>query len=67
MRFLQFVERFALRRSSVGGRGVYSSIAFAGFLLRQYDKRSRRNVVVLREELQPGESLLITHTTHTQG
>ena len=35
-------------------------------LLRRYQQRSG-DEVVLREQLEPGESLLITHTTQPRG
>ena len=67
MRFIPFLERLALRRSRAGHRGIWTAIAMATWLLRHYDKRVRRDVIVLREDLQPGDSLLITHTTQPQG
>ena len=42
-------------------------MAFAAFLLRTYQRRAGRDTVVLREELKPGETLVITHTTQPRG
>jgi hypothetical protein len=67
MRFVPFLERLALRRSRPGSSSIWTAVAIAAWLLRHHDKRVRRDMIVLREELQPGETLLITHTTQTQG
>ncbi|MEQ1786757.1 MAG: hypothetical protein ABL966_06875 [Acidimicrobiales bacterium] len=64
---LTLLERLALRRRRQGANGIWTAVAFAAFLLRQYQKRAANDVVSLREELRPGESLLITHTTTTRG
>jgi hypothetical protein len=64
---LALLERLALRRRRPGSSGVWTAIAFAAFLLRQYQRRAARDSVSLREELRPGESLLITHTTNPHG
>jgi hypothetical protein len=39
----------------------------AAFLLRIYQQRAQRNEVSLREELRPGETLMISHTTEPMG
>jgi hypothetical protein len=64
---LRLLERLALRRKRQGASGIWTAVAFAAFLLRQYKKRVGRDEVSLREELRPGESLLITHTTLPHG
>jgi hypothetical protein len=46
---------------------VWTAAAFAAFLLRTYRKRADRDAVALREELAPGETLVITHTTARKG
>jgi len=61
MRLLPLLERLGARRKRPGSSGVWTAVAFAAFLLRQYNKRTARDAVVLREELRPGESMLITH------
>lgn len=64
---LGLLERLALRRKRAGASGAWTAVALAAFLLRQYQKRSQRDVVSLREELRPGESLLISHTDEPRG
>lgn len=64
---LRLLERLALRRRRPGASGVWTGVAFAAFLLRRYRQRAQRDVVVLREELRPGESLLVSHTTQPHG
>lgn len=64
---LSLLERLALRRRRPGAHPAWSAVAFAAFLLRRYRKRVDRDAVVLREELRPGETLVITHTTQKQG
>jgi hypothetical protein len=64
---LTLLERLALRRKRKGASGIWTGVAFAAFLLRQYQRRSSRDEVSLREVLEPGESLLITHTTQPHG
>jgi hypothetical protein len=64
---LGLLERLALRRKRQGASGIWTAVAFAAFLLRQYQKRVGGDEVSLREELRPGESLLITHTTSPHG
>jgi len=41
------------------------AVSLAVFLLRRAQRRDKRDSVSLREELRPGESLLISHTTQT--
>lgn len=64
---LGLLERLALRRKRQGASGLWTAVAFAAFLLRQYKKRAGKDVVSLREELRPGESILISHTTLPRG
>jgi hypothetical protein len=64
---LTLLERLALRRRRQGASGIWTGVALAAFLLRWYQRHAQRDVVSLREELRPGESLLITHTTQPRG
>jgi hypothetical protein len=64
---LSLLERLALRRRRPGAHPAWSAVAFAAFLVRWYRRRADRDAVVLREELRPGETLVITHTTQQQG
>ena len=67
MRLLTLLERMAARRRATGRGGIWTGIAFATFLLRLYRKRTAHDVITLREPLNPGESIMITHTTQHQG
>ena len=64
---LSLLERLAARRRRPGSHPAWTAVALAAFLLRTYRRRSARDAVVLREELKPGETLLITHTNRPQG
>lgn len=64
---LRALQLLAARRRRPGSSPVWTGIAFAAFLLQQYQRRQARDTVSLREELRPGESLLITHTTQPHG
>ncbi len=65
---LRLLETAARRRGSKPGSSpVWTAAAFAAFLVRWYRRREARHAVSLREELQPGESLLISHTTDPHG
>lgn len=64
---LSILERLARRRQRSGANGIWTAVAFAAFLLRHYQRRAARDTVVLREELRPGESLLITDTNVPHG
>jgi hypothetical protein len=64
---LALLERLARRRQRQGASGIWTAVALAAFLLRQYQRRASRDSVRLSEELRPGESLLITHTTTRHG
>jgi hypothetical protein len=59
LRLLQMVAR---RRTARSSSGLWTALSLAIFLLRRYQERSSRDDVVLREVLQPGESLLISDT-----
>ena len=43
-----------MRRKRQGASGIWTAVAFAAFLMRQYQKRAANDVVQLREELKPG-------------
>lgn len=64
---LRALEFLAARRRRPGASGIWTGVAFAAFLLRRYQARQRQDEVVLREELRPGEALLITHTDQPHG
>jgi hypothetical protein len=64
---LALLERLALRRRRAGAHPVWTAVAFAALLLRRYQRRAAGEAVVLRQELQPGESLLISPTENTHG
>jgi hypothetical protein len=64
---LSLLERLAARRRRPGAHPAWVAASFALFLLRTYRKRAARDEVVLREALQPGETLVITHTNQHQG
>lgn len=64
---LRLLEQLARRRRSPGAHPAWAAVAFAAFLLRLYKQRSDRHDVTLREELKPGETLMISHTTQPRG
>ena len=64
---LSLLERLALRRRRPGANPVWTVVAVSAFLLRRYQRNARRDQVALREELRPGESLLITHIDQPRG
>jgi hypothetical protein len=64
---LTLLERLALRRKRQGASGIWTAVALAAFLLRFYQRRAANDSVALREELRPGESLLITNTNVPHG
>lgn len=64
---LGLLERLALRRKRTGSSGVWTAVAFAAFLLRHYQRRAAQDDVSLREQLAPGETLVISHTTQPRG
>jgi len=64
---LRLLELLAVRRRRRGSSGIWTGVAFAAFLVRWYQRRAERDTVSLCEELQPGESLVISHTTSPRG
>lgn len=64
---LRLLEQLARRRRRPGSHPAWTAVALAAFLLRIYQQRAQRQEVTLREELRPGESLLISHTTEPTG
>lgn len=62
---LRAIELLGRRRR--GGHPAWAALTLAAFLLRRYQQSAQRDEVVLREELRPGESLLISHTTQPRG
>jgi hypothetical protein len=64
---LRLLEQLARRRRRPGSHPAWTAVALAAFLLRVYQQRAQRQEVSLREELRPGESLLISHTTEPRG
>jgi hypothetical protein len=64
---LAVLERLARQRRKAGASPIWTAAAFAAFLLRQYQRRSNKDTVVLREELRPGQTLIIDHTTQPRG
>jgi hypothetical protein len=64
---LSILERLAARRRRPGAHPAWTAVAVAAFLVRRYQRRAAKDAVVLREELRPGETLLITHTNRPQG
>ena len=65
--FLRLLQMLALRRKRNGASGIWTGVAFAAFLVRLYQKRADKDAISLREELRPGESLVISHTTSPRG
>jgi hypothetical protein len=64
---LRLLETLARRRRRGGSHPAWTAVTFATFLLRTYQKRASRDTIVLREELKPGESLVISHTHQPRG
>jgi hypothetical protein len=64
---LRVLERLARRRGRPGAHPAWTAVALAAFLLRLLQQRSQRHEVSLREELKPGETLVISHTTQPRG
>jgi hypothetical protein len=60
---LSILERLAARRHRPGAHPVWVAAGLAAFLLRTHQRRAARDAVALREELRPGETLVISHTT----
>jgi hypothetical protein len=57
-----------VRRGLLGGSRAWTAIAVGSFALRHVARLVRRQPeVVYCEQLAPGESILISHTTETWG
>jgi hypothetical protein len=66
MRVFDRVHRIAVRRGVFGSSRGWLAVAIATWSFRHARRLiAKHEAVVLREELRPGESLLITHTTST--
>jgi hypothetical protein len=68
-RLLLAVQKAGALRGLRGGSRAWTAVWVAVFAARQIRKRTGRSgeEVVFRQELQPGESFIITHTTDTYG
>jgi hypothetical protein len=64
---LRVLEQLARRRRRPGSHPAWMAVSLATFLLRQHKKRAHRHEVALREELHPGETLVITHLPEPRG
>jgi hypothetical protein len=64
---LTVLEWLALRRKRPGAHGIWTAAALAAFLLRRHHRQVRQEAVTLREELRPGETLVITHSDTPSG
>ena len=64
---LRLLEAVARRRRAGSSNPMWPAVTFALFLLRTYQKRAGRDTIVLREELKPGETLMISHTHQPRG
>jgi hypothetical protein len=65
---LRVLEMIARRRRIKGpSSGLWTGLTFAIFLLRLHQRRAARDTISLREELKPGESLLISNTHQPRG
>jgi len=63
----RLLELGARRRGRPGAHPAWIAFSFGAFLLRRYKHRARRQEVVLREELRPGETILVSHLTAPRG
>jgi hypothetical protein len=59
-RLLSYITRNAWRRGLLGGNRLWV-VAGAAALLVRLVRRDGREKVVYREELQPGEAIVISH------
>lgn len=64
---LRTLEMLARRRRQPGAHPAWSAVALAAFLLRLYKQRAHRHESVLREELKPGETIVISHAPAPRG
>jgi len=68
MLLLRALEALARRRRLTGGtHPAWTAVTVAIFLLRRYQRSQARDAIQLREELRPGETLVIRHLTETHG
>jgi hypothetical protein len=65
LRLLQIIAR--RKRLKGGGGPVWAAAALGAYVIRFYQRREARDTVSLREELRPGESLIISHSTQPRG
>ncbi len=63
----RLLELLARQRRRPGAHPAWAAVTFAAFLLRVYKQRAGRQEIVLREELHPGETLLISHLPQPRG
>jgi hypothetical protein len=65
---LRILQMMARRKRVGGGTSpIWTAVTLATFLIRWYQRREASQTVSLREELRPGESLVISHTTQPRG
>lgn len=64
---LRTLEMLARRRRRGGSHPLWTALTFAIILLRTHQRRADRDTIVLREELKPGETLVISHTHQPWG
>jgi hypothetical protein len=68
MPILQRLQSEGVRRGVLGSSRAWTIIAVASFALRQLRKLAGNEPKVVHcQELKPGESIIITHTTETFG
>jgi hypothetical protein len=68
MSVLARLQREGVRRGLFGTSRAWTAIAVGSFTLRQLKKLAKRDAEVVHcQELKPGESILISHTTDTHG
>ena len=65
LRLLQIIAR--RKRLKGGGGPIWAAAALGAYVIRFHQRREARDTVSLREELRPGESLLISHTHQPRG
>lgn len=65
LRLLTIIAR--RKRLKGGGGPIWAAAAMGAYLIRFYQRREARQDISLREELRPGESLIISHTHQPQG
>ncbi len=68
MSVLARLQRVGVRRGLFGTSRAWTAIAVGSFTLRRLKKLAKREPqIVYCQELKPGESILISHTTDTHG